>query len=181
MKKYKNKWDHKLEDRFILAKDLIKKNGEKWEYKEITEQAFLNKWYKLLFLMKEENMSWMQRLRLRQILREFDPHDYMKEAWMYKEIFCEALDELDIETIRKVRDRCLESEHYRIKDFGKTLKRRDKQLQGFCEHSTDDFKFTNAYTEWINNQCKIAKRVSCGFKHKSNYKRKLSARFADQN
>ena len=120
-------------------------------------------------------------MRLRQILREFDPHDYMKEAWMYKELFCEALDELDIETIRKVRDRCLESEHYRIKDFGKTLKRRDKQLQGFCEHSTDDFKFTNAYTEGINNQCKIAKRVSCGFKYKSNYKRKLSARFANQN
>ena len=180
MKKYKDKKDHKLEEKYIRVEDLVKKNWETGEYKEITEQAFLNKWYKLLFLTKEENMSWLQKLRLRQILKEYDPHNYMKEAWMYKEWFCEALDELCIEDIRRIRDECLESEHYRIKDFGKTLKRRDKQLEGFCTHSTDAFKFTNAYTEWVNNQCKVAKRVAYGFKHKSNYKRKLSARFANQ-
>lgn len=59
----------------------------------------------------------MQKLRLRQILREYDPHGYMNEAWIYKETFCKALDELDISTIREVRDWCLESEHYRLKQF----------------------------------------------------------------
>ncbi len=79
--------------------------------------------------------------------------------------------------IRRIRDECLESDHYRISWFGKTLLKRDKQLEAFCTHSTDEFKFTNAYTESINNQCKVAKRVSHGFKYKSSYKRKLSARF----
>jgi len=130
-------------------------------------------------MRREKNMSGMQKLRLRQILREYDPHGYMNEAWI-KETFCKALDELDIETIREVKERCLGSEHYRLKQFWRTLKKRDKQLENFCVHSTDDFKFTNAYTESINNQCKIAKRVSHGFRHKKNYKRKLSARFLNQ-
>jgi transposase len=105
----------------------------------------------------------------------------MKDAWIYKEWFCEALDELCIEDIRRIRNECLESEHYRIKDFGMMLKRWDKQLEAFCTHSTEEFKFTNAFTEGMNNQCKVAKRVSHGFKYKSNYKRKISARFSNQN
>ena len=180
MKKYKDEKDHLLDKKYIRREELIKQSWELGEYKEITEDAFLNSWYKLLFVKREQNLSWMQKLRLRQILREFDPHGYMRDAWIYKERFCEALDELNLEEIRRIRDECLDSEHYRIKDFGKTLKRWDKQLEGFCTHSTDEFKFTNAYTEWANNQCKVAKRVSHGFRHKSNYKRKLSARFANQ-
>lgn len=180
MKKYKPKEDHILDDKYILKEDLINMSWDIWEYKEITEEAFLNKGYKTIFMYREKNMSGIQKLRLRQILREYDPHGFLKEAWIYKEMFCEALDELDIQTIREVRDQCLDSDHYRLKQFWRTLLRRDKQLQGFCEHSTDEFKFTNAYTESINNQCKVAKRVSHGFRNKESYLRKLSSRFLNQ-
>ncbi len=180
MKKYKDKKNHKLEDKYIKKEELIKASGKRWEYKEITEEAFLNKGYKTLFMYREKNLSGIQKLRLRQILREYDPNHFLKEAWIYKEMFCEALDELDIETIRKIKYWCLDSDHYRMQMFGRTLEKRDKQLENFCNHSTDKFKFTNAYTESINNQCKIAKKVSHGFIYKKSYKKKLSARFLRQ-
>jgi hypothetical protein len=85
-----------------------------------------------------------------------------------------------MEEINDVMKDCLESEHYRIKWFGETLKRRHKQLINYCNCSSDDFKFTNAYTESFNNQCKVAKRVSHWFRHKDNYLRKLSSRFANK-
>jgi hypothetical protein len=169
-----------LKDEYITADMLIKQNWERWEYREITEDAFLNCWYKSLFWRREKNMSGIQKLRVRQIIREFDHHWYLRDAWMYKEWFCDAVDELNIEEIRRIRDECLKSDHYRINGFWKTLLRRDKQLEAFCTHSTEDFKFTNAYTESVNNQCKVAQRVSHGFRHKSNYKKKLSVRFANQ-
>lgn len=177
MKKYKDPKHHTIDSQYISDEELVRRNWERREYKEITEDAFLNKGYKFLFMHREENLSSVQKLRLRQILRDYDPHHYVKEAWIYKELFCIALDELDYETICEVQGRCLDSEHYRIKDFWKTLKKWNQQLRNFCEHSTEDFKFTNAYTESINNQCKVAKRVSHWFKHKSSYRRKLSARF----
>ena len=68
----------------------------------------------MLFLYKEENLSGMQKLRLRQILKEFDYNGYMAEARVAKERFMKALDELDIEEINDVMNDCLESEHYRI-------------------------------------------------------------------
>jgi transposase len=181
MRKYKQKEAHLLKDEFIRDEELIKQNGEIWEYREITEDTFLNRWYKSLFWTKEKNLSGIQKLRLRQILREFDPHWFLWDAWQYKEWFCEALDELDIAEIRRVRNECLESQHYRIQGFWKTLLKRDKQLEAFCTHSTKDFKFTNAYTESFNNQCKVAKRVSHGFRNRENYLRKLSARFTNLN
>ena len=177
MKKYKDKSEQYLNDEYISDYELIKMTWEKWEYKEITLEAFLNIWYRTLFLKKEANLSWIQKLRLRQILRQFDEHHYMKEARIVKERFCEALDELDITEIREIKDECLESEHYRINEFGRTLRNWDKQLYNYCQLSTEDFKFTNAFTESVNNQCKVAKRVSHWFKHKDSYKRKLSSRF----
>jgi hypothetical protein len=92
-----------------------------------------------------------------------------------------ALDELDIEEINDVMNDCLESEHYRVKWFWWTLQRRHKQLSNYCSCSSKDFKFTNAYTESFNNQCKVAKRVSHWFRNKDNYLRKLSSRFTMQN
>jgi transposase len=47
-----------------------------------------------------------------------------------------------------------------IKSFGKTLQRWDHELENFCKYSTQEFIFTNAVTEALNNQCKVAKRVS---------------------
>jgi len=180
MRKYKDKSDHIIKDEFITSDMLIKQNWEKWEYREITEEAFLNRWYKSLFWKREKNLSGIQKLRIRQIIREFDPNWYLGDARMYKEWFCDAMDDLNIKEIRRIRDECFKSDHYRIKGFWKTLLKRDKQLESFCIHSTKEFKFTNAYTESINNQCKIAQRVSHGFRYKKNYKKKLSVRFLNQ-
>ena len=181
MKKYKPKGENILKDEFIRPEELIRWNGEKWEYKEITLDHYFHKSYKTLFLYREENLSGMQKLRLRQILKEFDYNGYMAEARVAKERFMKALDELDIEEINDVMKDCLESEHYRIQWFGGTLKRRNKQLSNYCNCSSEDFKFTNAYTESFNNQCKVAKRVSHGFRNRENYLRKLSARFTNPN
>lgn len=179
MKKYKPKGENILKDEFIRPEELIRWNGEKWEYKEITLDYYFHKSYKTLFLYREENLSGMQKLRLRQILKEFDYNGYMAEARVAKERFMRALDELDIEEINDVMKDCLESEHYRIQWFGETLRRRNKQLSNYCSCSSKDFKFTNAYTESFNNQCKVAKRVSHGFRNRENYLRKLSARFTN--
>lgn len=51
-----------------------------------------------------------------------------------KERFCNAMDDRDLNEIHDIIKEALESEHYRIKDFGKTLKRWIKQIQNYCEH-----------------------------------------------
>ena len=76
------------------------------------------------------------------------------------------------EVDRIVRD-CRASEHHRILQFGRTLTNWYPGIKGYCEHSTDTFKFTNALTEGINNSCKVAKRQSHGFRIKDNYFRKI--------
>jgi transposase len=71
----------------------------------------------------------------------------------------------------------LNSEHYRIKQFWRTIKRWYEGIKGYIENSNEKFKFINALTESINNLCKVAKRVSHGFSTKSMYIKKLCARF----
>ena len=56
-----------------------------------------------------------------------------------------------------------------------------KWIESFCEYSSKKFKFTNALTEWVNNLCKVAKRVSHGFRYKSMYIKKLVAKFCLKN
>jgi hypothetical protein len=41
----------------------------------------------------------------------------MQEAWTLKEDFMDAIDELNLEEVDRIRDDCLNSEHYRIKQF----------------------------------------------------------------
>ncbi len=48
-------------------------------------------------MIKESNLSGIQKLRLRQILDEYDIYGYLAEARVAKENFCDALDQLDIE------------------------------------------------------------------------------------
>lgn len=156
---------------------LKRKDGTIAEYKEITMDYYITHGYKLLLLTREKNLTWLQKLRFRQIINEFDPHWYMADARIRKEMFIDALDDLDIEEIRRVKDGCLISTHYRIKAFGRTLQKRDKQLESYCKNSTKEFKFTNAFTESINNQSKIAKHVSMWFRYKDNYRKKLYCRF----
>lgn len=174
--KYKSKENHLINEKDILDEDLKDKNWNKIDYKEITMDYFLNVWYRKLFLKKESNLNSIQKLRLRQIFKEFDYKWYMAEAWVAKERFIDALDTLDINEIVDVMKDCITSEHYRIRTFWRTLKRWMKQLETFCKHSTKEFKFTNAYTESFNWDCKVQKRVSRWFIHKKNYLRKLCAR-----
>lgn len=177
MKKYKEKVDHFLKMENIEESYLKTKDGKDREYKEITLDFYLNTTYRSLFRLRENKMSGPQKMRLRQILREYDHHGYLTLAWISKESFLEWLEAQDISQIREVRDDCLESDHYMIKKFWRTLQRWDEQLENYCKYSTEDFKFTNAVTEAINNQCKVAKKVSHWFRHKKNYRRKLWSRF----
>ena len=86
------------------------------------------------------------------------------------------MDNLDIKEIDEIIKDCKKSDHYRIKQFWRTLTNWYDWIKWFCEHSTEEFKFTNAATEWFNNSCKVAKRMSYWFKLKENYIRKLFAK-----
>lgn len=72
-------------------------------------------------MTREKNLSGQQRLRLNQILREFDYLDYMKEAWIMKEDFMDAIDNLDLQEIDRIIKDAGNSEHHRIKQFSRTL------------------------------------------------------------
>ena len=49
-------------------------------------------------------------------------------------------------------------------------------IKWFCEHSTEDFKFTNAYTEGYGLVCKNLKRQANWFRFKSTYFKKILAK-----
>lgn len=171
--KYKHKCEHKLKYSSKIENILVWKN---LEYREITLDYFLETWYRIIFLTREKNLSLLQKLRINQIFREFDYMDYIKEAWNIKEDFMNALDELDLKEIDRIIIDCKSSEHHRIKQFWRTLTNWYSWIKWFCDHSTKDFKFTNALTEWINNSCKVAKRQSHWFKIKDNYLKKIFAK-----
>jgi hypothetical protein len=154
-------------------------NWEMKEFREITRNYFMNskKWYKGLFMKREKNLSEMQKLRLRQLLREFDYSWYLSEARWLKENFIEALDDREWWEIQRITQEALASRHYRTNTWWRTLRRWRRELENYCIHSTEEFAFTNAYTESMNNQSKICKRVSHWFRHKGNYLRKLTSRF----
>lgn len=178
MKKYKDKVDQRLQTKDIHPKLLRNNKWEKICYREITLEYFLEKKYLSLFRTREKNLFPLQKLRLNQILSEFDYKNYLKESWLIKESFCDALDERDIETINTIIDDCRKSEHYRIQQFWRTLSNWYRWIANYCKLSTEEFRFTNAYTECINNQCKLAKRQSYWFRYKENYSRKLYAKFS---
>ena len=112
---------------------------------------------------------------MNQIFREFDYRWYLTEAWSIKEDFMEAIDNLDLEEFNRIIKECKESEHIRIKQFWRTLTNWYDWIKWYIEHSTWNFKFTNAFTEATNNNCKVLKRISYGFKKKDNYIRKIFA------
>lgn len=180
MKKYKDKANMRLKPEQIYN-PLLNSKKEQVKYNEITTNYFIETWYRQLFMYREKNLSWIQKLRLNQIFREFDYLWFMQTARTLKEDFMDAMDNLDLKDIDKIMKECLESEHYRIKQFWRTIKRWYAWIKWFCEHSTPFFKFTNAFTEGFNNLCKVAKRQSHGFKLKSMYLKKLVARFCLKN
>lgn len=154
-------------------------DGTSREFLEITEQYFIQSknGYKTLFMRREKNMSQLQKLRIRQLLREFDYKWFLSEAWMFKEMFIDALDDRCYDDIVVIMNWALSSNHYRIQTRWKTLRRWKRELKNFCEHSSEAFAFTNSFTESVNNQSKICKKVGHWFRHKDNYRRKLVARF----
>jgi len=126
---------------------------------------------------REKNLSWQQRLRINQIFKEFDYWDFLQEAWTLKKDFMDSMDDLDIDEIDRIMEDCLKKQHYRIKQFWKTIKRWYIWVKWFIEHSTKNFNFTNALTESYNNLCKVAKRVSHWFRYKEMYIKNLVAKF----
>ncbi len=177
MSKYKKEVDMRLKADQIDKKALVNSKWQIMEYKEITADYFIEKWYRKIFLYREKNLSPIQKLRINQIFREFDYLKYMQQSWTLKEDFMDAMDNLNLKEIDRIMIECLESEHYRIKQFWNTLKRWYRWIKWFCEHSTPIFKFTNALTESFNNLCKVAKRISHWFRTKEMYIKKLVARF----
>lgn len=178
MKKYKHQVNQRLQTKDINPKLLKDKHWVPFVYKEITMEYFLEKKYLSLFRKREKNLFSYQKLRLNQILSEFDYKNFLKEAWLMKETFFEALDDRDMWSIDNIIRSCGTSDHYRIQQFWRTLSNWYRGIENYCKLSTDDFRFTNAFTECINNQCKLAKRQSYWFKLKDNYSRKLYARFS---
>jgi len=177
MQKYKDKAEQRLSITDINPKDLINSKWEVIEYQEITADYFIEKWYRLLFMYREKNLSWIQKLRLNQIFKEFDYWGYLQEARTLKEDFYDALDNLDLNEIDRIRYDALNSEHRRLNQFWRTIKRWYANIKWYIENSNKNFKFTNALTEGMNNLCKVVKRQSHWFKTKERYIKKLCARF----
>ncbi|MDQ7023687.1 MAG: hypothetical protein Q9M97_09430 [Candidatus Gracilibacteria bacterium] len=131
MRKYKEKADQRLNIAQINKNDFYNSKGEKIDYCEITPEYFIEKGYRKLFFYREKNLSGQQRLRLNQIFKEFDYLGFLQESWTLKEDFMDALDELNMTEIDRIRDDCLKSEHYRIKQFGRTIKDGMPELKDF--------------------------------------------------
>jgi transposase len=176
MQKYKESFEQRLkvsDVKKILPDKLKNSKWEVQEYKEITLDYYLETGYRILFLKREKNLSPIQRVRLGQILGEFDYLNFLKEVWTLKEDFMDAIDALDYVEVERIKMEASNSEHHWIRQFARTLENWKDGIKWYCEHSTEGFKFTNAFTEWLNNQCKIAKRQSLWFRLKDNYLRKL--------
>jgi len=177
MKKYKDKADMRIKPESLQNNPLFNSRWEETSYNEITLPYYLEKTYKLLFVKREKNLSDIEKLRLNQIFREFDYLGFLAEVWTLKEDFMDAMDNKDLKEIDRIKEDCLKSEHYRMKQFWRTLTRWYEWIKWFFTLSCDTFKFTNALTEWINNLCKVAKRQAHWFKLKTMYLKKLVARF----
>lgn len=174
-----NKYKPKAEQRLDINKEQKKFRDKKWElheYNEITLDYYIEKWYRTIFLKREKNLSGYQKMRVNQIFREFDYRWYIVEARVIKEDFMDAIDSLDLWEINRIIWECKISENYRIQQFWRTLTNWYGWIKWLIENSTNDFKFTNAFTEGMNNSCKLAKRQSYWFKYKDNYFRKLFAK-----
>lgn len=138
------------------------------EYKAITLWFFLSKRYNNLLLMKEENLTKKQKHRLNQILFEFDPKWYMREAYLWKEMLNEAVKNKDMFLIEKLISDFKSSIQYKIKICWNTLEKWKDEIKNFF-----DTGITNAFTEWKNTKAKLLKRMAYWYKNKQNYIKRL--------
>jgi transposase len=93
----------------------------------------------------------------------------------------DAMDDKNLDEINRIMTNCLDSEHYRMKQFWRTLKKWYAWIEGFFSVRFDTFKFTNALNEGINNLCKVVKRQAHLLRLKTIYLKKLVARFCLMN
>lgn len=138
------------------------------EYKPITLGYFLSKKYNNLLLMKSEKLTKKQEHRLNQILFEFDPRWYLREAYLWKKLLNEAVKNKDITLIEKLISDFKSSVQYKIKTCWKTLEKWKNEIKNFF-----DTWINNAFTEWKNNKAKLLKRMAYGYKNKDNYIKRL--------
>lgn len=138
------------------------------EYQPITLWFFLSKRYSNLFLMKSEDLSSKQKHRLNQILFEFDPRWYLREAYLWKEMLNEAVKGKDMELIEKLIHDFKASVQYKINICWNTLEKWKQEIKNFF-----DTWITNAFTEWKNTKAKLFKRMAYGYKKKDNYIKRL--------
>jgi hypothetical protein len=85
-----------------------------------------------------------------------------------KELLRESMRMKDEELLKKVIKDCLESTQYRIRQFGRTLKRWYQAILNFFE-----LGITNALNEGKNNKAKVCKRIAYGYRNKESYIRRL--------
>ena len=138
------------------------------EYKPITLGHFLSKKYNNLLLRKSENLTIKQEHRLNQILFEFDPKWYLREAYLWKEMLNEAVKKKDMDLIEKLILDFSSSIQYKIKTCWKTLEKWKQEIKNFF-----DTWITNAFTEWKNTKAKLLKRMAYWYKYKDNYIKRL--------
>ena len=124
----------------------------------------MSKRYNNLLLRKSENLTIKQEHRLNQILFEFDPKWYLREAYLWKEMLNEAVKNKDMDLIEKLILDFSSSIQYKIKTCWETLKKWKNEIKNFF-----DTWITNAFTEWKNTKAKLLKRMAYWYKNKDNY------------
>lgn len=137
-------------------------------YQPITLGYFLSKKYNNLLLMKSQELTIKQEHRLNQILFEFDPRWYLREAYLWKELLNEAVKNKDMDLIEKLISDFKSSIQYKIKTCWDTLEKWKNEIKNFF-----DTWITNAFTEWKNTKAKLLKRMAYGYKNKDNYIKRL--------
>lgn len=175
-------WHYDWEIKNICDQDILNKNKyriedlpwiKKYEtknesYKPITLGFFLSKKYRNLLLTKKENLTEKQFDRLQQILCEFDPCWYMKQARDWKELLYEAMDQKSKTKIKQIIKSFRKSIHYKIETVWKTINKRKQEIFNYFE-----INITNAFTEWKNTKVKLFKRMAYGYNKKENYMKRL--------
>jgi transposase len=138
------------------------------EYKAITLGHYLSRKYQNLLLMSEDKLTINQRHRLNQILHEFDPRGYLKEAYCAKELFFESLKTKDTTLLTKAIEDMITSLQYKIETCGKTLQKWKQCIINFFTTN-----ITNAFTEGKNTKIKLLKRMAYGYRIKENFQKRL--------
>jgi hypothetical protein len=161
-------WSEENEENMQQATKYLLYTPKDPDYQAITLGHFLSCKYQSLLMMSEEKMTTKQQHRVNQILHEFDPRGYLKEAYLAKELFFEALDTKNTTLLSKVIEDMTTSMQYKIEICWKTLKKWKQSIINFFH-----INITNAFTEWKNTKIKLLKRMAYGYRIKTNFQKRL--------